>query len=107
MADFLSDKKGTETEEQQNDGWIIDADEPGGSGIVAQAKRVFHIRERVETRAGTPQTALDGYVRRTPVQEIRIPEDYRSRMIKRVIAIVLGLTFAAVVLYLLIRFWSY
>jgi len=49
-----------------------------------------------------PIPADDGYLRKTPVQEIRVPKGYRKRMIKRTVAIVIGLAFAAAVIYVLI-----
>ena len=48
--------------------------------------------------------APDGYIRKTPVQEIRVPEGYKRRMIMRAIGITLGILLAAAVIYILFTF---
>lgn len=48
--------------------------------------------------------AADGYVRKTPVQQLKVDPKYRSRLIKRVVAIILGVLIAGVVLYVLLTF---
>ena len=76
-----------------------------GSSIVQWARSVYVPRERPKQRR--PSMVLpadDGYLRKTPVQEIHEPKGYRGRIIKRAVAIVVGLAFVAAVIYVLLTF---
>ena len=85
-------------------------DENNGNSVVAWAQRAYRggcgecsgneecAREQKIVRAS------DGYVRKTPVQEIRIPKGYRAQRIKRAIAICIGICFAVLVIYVFFRF---
>jgi len=71
--------------------------------IVEWAEKMYIPKASSGQKAAPANIAApDGYIRKTPVQGIRIPDDYRRRMIKRAIAIILGLAFAAAVIYVLI-----
>ena len=75
------------------------------SGLVQWAKSVYIPKERPETeRPSMVLPADDGYMRKTPVQEIRVPKGYKSRIVKRVVATIIGLAFAAAVIYVLFSF---
>ena len=57
---------------------------------------------RVESPPIVP--AMDGYIRTTPVQGMRIPDDYRKRMIIRAVMIFFGVVFVAAVAFVLVKF---
>ena len=75
------------------------------SGIVKWA-RLIYVPKAPQAKKTAPVVypAPDGYMRRTPVQEIRVPEGYRRRMILLAIAIFLAAVFLAAVVYVLINF---
>lgn len=54
----------------------------------------------MEIQGGDVFVAADGYIRRTPVQHLRVAPDYRSRIVKRVIGavVLLGVIAGAVLL---------
>ena len=56
---------------------------------------------RMEDR---PFIAPDGYVRRSPVQELIVPPDYRRRLILRAVKYAAGIGAAALVFFALVRF---
>jgi hypothetical protein len=45
--------------------------------------------------------APDGYIRRSPVQAMAVAKDYKARIVKRIIAIVIGVFAVALALYAL------
>ena len=73
----------------------------GDGSLVEQARRVMGVTEKPAAVINEP--APDGYIRRTPVQEMRVPEDYKTRMIKRMAATAAAVIFASVVLYVFLR----
>jgi len=73
--------------------------------IVARSRRAYQPRKGPALDSGTIlQIAPDGYVRKIPVQGIRVPVDYRARKIRRAVSMLLSLAFAAVVIYVFFRF---
>jgi hypothetical protein len=56
------------------------------------------------TSPGYVVQAPDGYLRKTPVQEIRAPKGYKKRIVWRVISIILGLVFVAAVIYVILTY---
>ena len=59
---------------------------------------------RPEPRPGVyAQTTLDGYLRRSPVQEIRTAPGYRAALVKRAVAAVLAVLALAAVAMVLLR----
>ena len=53
------------------------------------------------TAAAEVVSAPDGYVRKSPVQEIRVDAGYKKRMVKRAVAIIAGILVATLLIYLL------
>lgn len=58
----------------------------------------------VYTRGGEviETVAPDGYVRKSPVQEMKVAKGYKARLVRRAILIVLGVAACAAVLYVLL-----
>ncbi len=57
---------------------------------------------------GTPAyTASDGYVRRSPVQQLRTAPDYTKKLVKKAIGIIVLLLIAAGVVALLIKYMAF
>ena len=56
-----------------------------------------------EEPPGEPVICGDGYVRRSPVQEYRTPEDYRRKRGRRIIGAVLLVCLAALLVLALVR----
>ena len=52
---------------------------------------------------GQPFVTPDGYLRRTPVQEIVVDPGYRRRLLRRVLFTAAGIAAAGLILYALIR----
>ena len=75
-----------------------------GESIVSWAERVYIPKPPVRGTSESAVPALDGYRRKTPVQQMRVPEDYNKRMAKRAVAVTLGILFAAAVVYVLLAF---
>ena len=60
--------------------------------------------DRPEPQPGVyAQSTLDGYLRRSPVQEIRTPPGYRAALIKRAVAIAALVVVAVAVAVVLLR----
>ena len=86
-------------------GGTIDFSDEMEISIVEWAEKMYIPKAGHKQNAAPANvTAADGYIRKTPVQGIRIPEDYRRRIIKRTIAIIFGLAFTAAIIYVLITF---
>lgn len=70
------------------------------SGSTAPGKRKsgVYVQERIAV------TAPDGYVRLSPVQEIKTAPEYKQRIIKRVIGAVIGVLIAAGIVALLLKY---
>lgn len=51
---------------------------------------------------GVVYTAPDGYIRKSPVQEIVIPPDYHRRRLKKILLLVFGIVAVLLVAYVLI-----
>ena len=79
----------------------------GNSGI---KRRLDPAKSGVYT-AGNNRTAFaaaaDGYVRKTPVQEIITDPNYKRTLVKRALAIIAGLTLIVIIIYVLFRFIAF
>ena len=74
-------------------------DRPDGEGVYVFSEEEAQARQR----GGEVIAAPDGYIRRSPVQEMVIPPDYNKRRIKRIVLAVAGVVLAVVAVYLLFR----
>ena len=71
------------------------------TGIVEWAAQVY--TPKAPAKKAAPATpGPDGYLRKTPVQEIRIPGDYIKRMARRAVAIMIGVLIAAAAAYFIL-----
>ena len=91
-------------------------DRPEDGGARSAGSLIQQVRELgVQAGAGAqpsaadddaPQEAVvlpDGYVRRSPVQRYRTPEDYSRRLIRKAVLAVIGLCFLALLVMALLK----
>ncbi len=77
--------------------------------LFASALRDFEQPQKVKTAKngvymGTGESAEpapDGYIRRSPIQPMAFAKDYKARIVKRIIALVIGVLAVALALYAL------
>ncbi len=70
-------------------------------GVYVFSREETQARERT---GGELFTAPDGYIRRSPVQKLVIPEDYYRKRTRKIILIACGVILAIVALNLLFQF---
>ncbi len=70
----------------------------------AKAKRNAASRSGVYVEGRPAQTGPDGYVRRSPVQALRVAPDYRKRCLKRAVGAVIGILVLCGIGLLLIKY---
>ena len=80
-------------------------DRGAGTGIVEWARRIYIPKEyQDEYTTSKVVHTIDGYIRKTPVQGIRIPEWYRKRLGKRIIASLIFVLVALALIYVLVAY---